>query len=402
MRKIVAVLFLCLSMMLLSGCQSKEAENMDALINAIGQIDCSSGPVVEYVREQYEQLSQEDKDSLKNYDMLLSAEAAYVDALIDAIGTVTPESGADILAAEKAFASVHEDAKFHVHGWEQLQNVKVEYERVALESSLTGFWVNEVLGSTAVQIGRGLVRSYGLDETNCNPVNLSKTQFELRKDGILFFGGMIEGTWYLSDNKDTLILEADGRSCTLEIQEEGGFTKLVGALFDNQPFGYVKEEDYVSAFHEKFTVAELNRENIEMYLADPVSIGKVETPQGKKQNAYWYESKVYEDGLVYFGSSCVIPVKYNHGGKWQNLWLEFPMLSATKLRIREIFINTDARISGEVFYIKAPYVSKNYINGDGYRVLELTNGISVVFDGYDDLINTFWQRTEAAYEDHIY
>lgn len=402
MKKIVAVIFLCLSMVLICGCQSKEAKNMDALIQAIGQIDSSSGPVVEYVRKQYEQLSEEDKDTLKNYDMLLSAEAAYVDALIDAIGTVTPECGADILAAENAYASIHEDAKLHVRGWEQLQKVKVEYECAVLESGLTGFWVNEVLGSTDVQIGRGLVCSYGLDETNCDPVNLEKTQFELLKDGILIFGGIIEGNWYLSENKDALILEADGRSCTLEIQEEGGFTKLVGTLFDNQPFGYVKEKDYVSAFHEKYAVADLNRENVEMYLADPVSIGTVETPQGKKHNAYWYESKAYEDGLVYFGSSCVIPVKYDHGGKWYNLWLEFPMLSATKLRIKEIFINTDARISGEVFYVKAPYVSQNYINQDGYRVLELSNGISMIFDGYDEMMNTFWSRSEAVYEEHIY
>ena len=110
MKKVMTVFFLCLSVML-SGCQSKEAKNMDALIQAIGQIDSSSGPVVAYVREQYELLSEEDKGSLKCYDLLLSAEAAYVDALIDAIGTVTPESGADIQAAENAYAVIHEDAK---------------------------------------------------------------------------------------------------------------------------------------------------------------------------------------------------------------------------------------------------------------------------------------------------
>ena len=401
MKKVMTVFFLCLSVML-SGCQSKEAKNMDALIQAIGQIDSSSGPVVAYVREQYELLSEEDKGSLKRYGMLLSAEAAYVDALIDAIGTVTPESSADIQAAENAYATIHEDAKPHVHGLERLQKIKVEYECIAQESRLIGFWVNEVLGSTDVQVGRGLVRSYGLDETNCHPVNLEKTQFELLSGGKLVFGKVIEGIWYLSENKDAVILEADGRSCTLEIQDEGGFLKLVGPLFDNQPFGYVKETDYTSAFADKYTVVELKQDNVHNYFADPVFLGKVETDQGKMHSAYWYASQAYQDGLVYLGSSCVIPVAYDHGGKLYSLWLEFPMLSTTDLKIKDIRINTDTRISGEVFYIKADYVSRNYINGDGYRVLELTNGVSLIFDGYDDLIDTFWLRSEATYEEHIY
>ena len=397
------VVFMLLSMcVFVGGCRSKDAKNMDALIQAIGQVDGSSGPVVAYVREQYELLSEEDKGSLKHYDILLSAEAAYVDALINAIGTVTPESNASILAAENAYASVHEDARPHVRGQEQLQKIKAEYERAAQESSLTGFWVNEVLGSTDVQVGRGLVRSYGLDETNCHPVNLEKTQFELLSGGKLVFGKFIEGIWYVSENKDEVILEADGRSCTLEIQEEGGFLKLVGALFDNEPFGYVKETDYVSAFADKYVAIELKQDNVLDYFADPVLLGKVETDEGKMHSAYWYASQAYQDGLVYIGSSCVIPVAYSHGGKPYSLWLEFPILSTTSLKIKDIHIKINTRISGEVFYIKAPYVSRNYINGEGYRVLELTNGVSLIFDGYDDVINTFWQRSEAAYEEYIY
>ena len=402
MKRIVFLAFLCLSFAVFSGCQSKEARNMDALIKAIGQVDSSIGPVVEYVREQYELLDETNKGSMKNYHMLLSAEAGYVDALIDAIGTVTTESGADILAAENAYSAIHEDAKQYVTGLDRLYALKAEYESVALESALTGLWVNEVLGSINAQVGKGLVRSYGLDETNCDPQNLEMSQFELLEGGVLKYNGLTDGSWYLSENDSELILEAGGETSTLEIQEEGGFVKLVGSLFENMPFGYVKEENYVAAFRDKYAAVELKQDNIHAYFADPVLLGKVETDQGKLHSAYWYASGAYQDGLVYIGSSCVIPVEYNHGGKISILWLEFPVLSATNLKMKDVHIKTDARVSGEVFYIKEAYVAKNYINEDGYRTLELTNGISMVFDGYDDLIDTFWQRSEAVYEEYIY
>lgn len=402
MKRLVSVIFLCIGWVMFSGCQSKAAKNLDALIMAIGDVDTTSGPVVAYVRDQYEVLADADKSKLQKYDVLLSAEAAYVDALINSIGEVTADSSDAIAAAEAAFANLDQEAQRLVTGSQTLRNARPECDEKILIRRLSGLWVNEVLGNRSNQIGRGLIHSYGLDETNCDPVKVEDCQFELQEDGTVRVGAEQTGSWILSEDQSSVAITVDGAVSELNLIEEGGFLKLVGSLLDNAPFGYVRDADYVSAFHEKYAVVGLNREDVELYFADPVLIGGAETLQGKMHNAYWYESKAYADGLVYFGSSCVIPVIYDHGGKWYNLWLEFPVLSTTELKIKEIHINTDARISGEVFYVKAPYVSKNYINEDGYRVVELTNGISMVFDGYDEMMNTFWHRCEAAYEEHIY
>ena len=402
MRKKYVALLLALLLVLLCGCGSKAAKDVDALILAIGEVDEFSGPVVAYVREQYELLTEDDKESLKKYDVLLSAEAAYVDAVIESIGEVTADSANVIATAEAAYASLVREARELVTGISVLQDAGMECEKKVLIRSLSGVWVNEVLGDRSTQIGRGLIHSYGLDETNCHPEKTEECRFELQEDGMLQLGESRIGFWELSADERTVIMTANGETSELKLVDEGGYQKLVGSLFENEAFGYVREADYLPAFHEKYEVVELNRDNIHSYFSDPVVIGKVETLKGKAHSVYWYDSKAFDDGLVYFGSSCVIPVKYDHGGKGYNLWLEFPMLSTTGLKIKNIFINTETRISGEVFYVKDSYVSGNYINADGYRVLELTNGISMVFDGYDEMMNTFWNRCDAEYQDYMY
>lgn len=417
---VLLVWILCISMV---ACKSADAKSVDGLIEAIGAVDATSGSVISYVRDAWEMLSEEDRAALDHYDMLLSAEAGYVDACIDAIGEITLGSESALVTAEEAYLEISEDAKPLVTGVQKLQLARRDYDLAVIRNQLSGVWVNEVSGSGTTGeavIGRGLVGSYGLDETDCNPeavrtaessdgqtIAVDSRRFELRSDGTLFYDDAELGHWNVTEDHRAVLMNvaySDGQSAeyTLRIMEEGGFTKLVGAIFENQPFGYVREQDYVEAFHSKYAVAELTPENIHDYVGNPVFLGKLTDSSGKKQNAYVYPSQVYEQGNVYLDSSCVIQVDYVHGGKEYHLWLDMPVMSITKLKMTEIAINTESRLSGEIYYVKDDYVSRNYINEAGFRVLELTNGVQLVYDRYGDTLNTFWNRVDADYNDYIY
>lgn len=407
MKKSVVMLTACFFWALLSGCQSQNAKNTDELIGAIGEVGPQSGAVIAYVRDAVDVLSQEEKESLKQYDLLLSTEAAYVDSLIYAIGSVTPESKPAIETARQAYDALEEGAKTLVEGEEILQKAEADCLHKTKVREISGIWVNEVLGNNDASAGWGLIRSYGLDETDCNPATPADRQFILQEDGSLLGSETQIGTWTLSDTGTEVILDVTGReakngSYTLKVLEEGGYTKLIGSVFGNQPFGYVQEQNYLPAFQAKYAILDLTKENIREYLSDPVPIGTIETAEGKKHTAYWYAPKAYERDLVYLGSSCIVPVDYEHGGKTYHLWLDFPVLSTTNLKIKNPHINSDSRLSGEIFYIKADYVADNYINPEGYRVLELTNGIQMIFNGYEDTMNTFWNRIDVNYSDFMY
>ena len=147
---------------------------------------------------------------------------------------------------------------------------------------------------------------------------------------------------------------------------------------------------------------ELTKENIHDYVCDPVLIGNLKDDQGKSCYAYLFPSAAHESGLVYLGSSCILQMNYVHGGIPRHLFQENPTLFITKLKMKDLVISTEARLSGEIYYIKDSYVASNSINENGLRVLELTNGATLVFNGYDDIVNTFWDRVDADYSDYMY
>lgn len=402
MKKWRSFCVMVLLLVLLSGCGSRESRSVDALIDAIGAVDADCGPVLEYVRNAYESLSEEDKTAVKQYELLLRSEAAYVDILIQTIGTVTPESVRAISAARQAYDALLPEAQELVSGIQALQTAEEICTVKTLEASLVGVWVNEVLGNVDTQIGRSLIRSYGLDETNCDPQFGASGSFELKHNGAVSFDGEEVGTWTLSENNQEVMLETTSEVFSLQIFQEDGFTKLVGSAFGNPAFGYVKEQDYAAAFQAKYHAVELNRDTILSYIGEPVLLGKLETDQGKKHNAYLYPSQVYDDGLVYLGSTGVIRVDYVHGGKPDYFWLDVPVFSTTKLKMKDVCINTQMPVSGEIYYVKSDHVTGNYIDEDGFRVLRLTNGISILFDGYSDTLNTFWSRMDISYSDYMY
>jgi len=127
------------------------AANVDALIEAIGEVTVDSGDKIAAARAAYDALTDDGKALVTKLDVLKAAEAAYeaavqaaadkaaaeaVDTLIAAIGEVTVESGDKITAARTAYDALTEARKALVTKLAVLEAAEEAYK--ALQSPADG------------------------------------------------------------------------------------------------------------------------------------------------------------------------------------------------------------------------------------------------------------------------
>ena len=112
-----------------------EAEDVDALIDAIGEVDLSKEEAINAARSAYETLNDDAKEFVTKLSVLEAAEATYkqlkdqddaskVDELIEAIGEVDLSKEEAINAAETAYLALNDDAKALVTNIEVLNDAK--------------------------------------------------------------------------------------------------------------------------------------------------------------------------------------------------------------------------------------------------------------------------------------
>ena len=117
----------------------KLVEDVEALIDAIGEVTEDSGSAIAAAREAYDALPDDLKGSVTNYDKLKKAEDDYkailnkkaaerVEALIDAIGVVTKDSGDAIKAARDAYNALTPAQKTLVGNYKTLLAAEKRYE----------------------------------------------------------------------------------------------------------------------------------------------------------------------------------------------------------------------------------------------------------------------------------
>lgn len=106
----------------------KAAAQVDALIEAIGEVTEDSGDAIKAARDAYNALTDEQKEFVENYDKLEKAEVKYVEALIDAIGVVTKDSGEKIKAARDAYDALTDEQKKLVENYGTLLAAEKRYE----------------------------------------------------------------------------------------------------------------------------------------------------------------------------------------------------------------------------------------------------------------------------------
>ena len=106
----------------------KAAAQVDALIDAIGEVTENSGDAIKAARDAYNALTDEQKEFVENYDKLEKAEVKYVEALIDAIGVVTKDSGEKIKAARDAYDALTPAQRKLVGNYKTLLAAEKRYE----------------------------------------------------------------------------------------------------------------------------------------------------------------------------------------------------------------------------------------------------------------------------------
>ena len=115
------------------------AANAEALIAAIGTVTANSKDAIAAARAAYDLLTDAQKALVGNYATLTAAEAAYadlttaadVDALIDAIGEVTLQSSASITAARDAYDALTEAQQALVKKYATLTAAEETYATLA-------------------------------------------------------------------------------------------------------------------------------------------------------------------------------------------------------------------------------------------------------------------------------
>lgn len=323
-----------------------------------------------------------------------SQEVKDAEALIAAIGEVSSDSEAAIVAAEAAVSALSDDDRGSVENAALLDEARAAYDTLcyeALTEALVGRWVNEVMGDMYYN---------ALEDTDCAPVN--DYDFYLNENGACIVNGE-DGSWSLAADMQYVEVNAAGEKTTLRVFEEDGFTKLVGEVGGNAAFGYVQEDDYAAAFEAKYAAVELNDDTFKDYIGEPIAMGEVAHPtDGVQVDTFFFPSKVYADGLVYLGcSNCEVEVMCatNKGNK--TLYYGFPVYMCT-LASDDYTPTLGSSALGAMFYVKNDYVVNNSISEEGCRVLELTNGITMVFDGYGKIYDYFWGYVGADYNEYIY
>ena len=156
----------------------QKADEVIALINAIGEVTLEKESKITDARAAYQALSEEQKALVLNYKDLTDAEArlvelkqAYADAqevkaLINAIGEVKyPESGDEIGAAREAYeALTSDDQRMFVDNYETLTDAETEYN-------------NQKMGG--VEVVENLIEAIGeVTLEKENQINSAKTAFD--------------------------------------------------------------------------------------------------------------------------------------------------------------------------------------------------------------------------------
>lgn len=81
MKKVIALILVLVMCLSLTACKSKEARNVEKLIDAIGEVTLESESAIISAENAYEALSEEDKAEIENYEILTTARTT-LDALI--------------------------------------------------------------------------------------------------------------------------------------------------------------------------------------------------------------------------------------------------------------------------------------------------------------------------------
>lgn len=119
-------------------------EEVEAAISDIGTVDLESAPAIEAAKKEYETLKGDLQASVSNYNDLVSAEEAYAEAQVDdiekvikAIGTVTLDSTEKISAARETYDKYDAPVQAAVSNYDVLTKAEDSFSDMKIENAVT-------------------------------------------------------------------------------------------------------------------------------------------------------------------------------------------------------------------------------------------------------------------------
>lgn len=121
-----------------------QAKTVDDLITAIGEVDLSSAEDIKKARTAYDELSEETKEYVNNYNLLEEAENKLIELqadevikLINDIGDVNENSEEKIKKAEEAYSALSSEAKEKVTNYSTLTSARTNYDNLVRQNKLS-------------------------------------------------------------------------------------------------------------------------------------------------------------------------------------------------------------------------------------------------------------------------
>lgn len=136
-KTMASMLALVSLLFILSGCgPSKDVISAINAIDAIGEVTIDSGSAIGTAETAYDALPEGKQSDVTNYDTLVQARDQFdilsaIDA-IDAIGNVTINSGSAIETAEEAYENLSETQRVSIDNYEILQEALKEFEFIKI------------------------------------------------------------------------------------------------------------------------------------------------------------------------------------------------------------------------------------------------------------------------------
>ncbi|MGM9589680.1 MAG: hypothetical protein ACI3V0_05840 [Faecousia sp.] len=435
MKKAIVLFLTAMMCVCFYGCKSKEVQQAEELINAIGTVTLESGSAIEAAETACNALSAEDKTALEGADTLRSAREIYNALCVqDAIAglSVTEVDVEAMNAAAEAYDALTDAEKALVTNTELLAQVQREVRKQSLKDQLMGRWYIETIqvdetGQIRDMPLRNTNHAYGICETYSyvhpeygeNKLNgwyifIEEKDFYDEKEKV---ASRHIGTWDLSEDLTQLIIDPIVEGLTAEqlvfdIYEEDGFTKLRSAAYPYKgAFGFVREDQLAAAFDAKYVYVD-DPEDAHQYLGDPISLGYLYDENGQRIDAYYengkklfniqdaflFPNKVYDEGLTLLecgGISYTFRVGSIPGRGTTDNVLNVTDLASAERKLTECY---------RLYFVRSDHVAKNYLDENGCRTLELTDGTVIKYENpeYIDLVNYIWKYLQADYEDYIY
>lgn len=194
-------------------------------------------------------------------------------------------------------------------------------------------------------------------------------ELNLMEDGS-YTSGTTTGTWELSEDASQLILRGTRGKTTVDIVQDGAYTKLSVPELRLNFLRSRELEDYIK---ERFVFVKLSMENVEDYIGRPVNVGIIpdEKDRPTNESAWVLPSPAYSEGLVYYGRSedFALEIQNNATGS-RSVTIPYDTLPLAN----GASFGRITQAAGTLVFVRSRYVEDNRMTDARTRTLTFTDG----------------------------